>query len=171
MRSSPAKASVICVPIVAISTSGMATNAGEKYVHEKVAERHAARQDIPAADKDQNDPNNADDDRGESHDARNCRHRPGYVAKQSMRAAREDQFLAFLRRIGFDNADAAERLCQTAGHFSIDFATFAKHRPQFLKRNAIIRQMLPARTGDRRLIASSNRREHQRRARQLPDRR
>ena len=52
MRSSPANASLICVPMDAICTTGATVMAGEEQVHDEVAERHLARQDRLAADDD-----------------------------------------------------------------------------------------------------------------------
>ena len=47
---------------------------------------------------------------------------------------REDQLLALLRRVGLDDADAAERLVQPAGHFRVDLAALAEERPEPLER-------------------------------------
>ena len=51
MRSSPAKASVICVPIEAICDQRRRQQAGEEDVHDEVAERHLAGEDRAAADQ------------------------------------------------------------------------------------------------------------------------
>ncbi len=49
-------------------------------------------------------------------------------------ALREDELLALLGGVGLDDADAAERLVQAAGHLGVDLAALAEERPQALER-------------------------------------
>ena len=51
-----------------------------------------------------------------------------------MRALGEHELLALLRRVGLDDADAAERFGEPAGHLGVDLAALAEQRPQALER-------------------------------------
>ena len=52
-----------------------------------------------------------------------------------MRALGEDDLFAFLRRVGFDDAHAAERLGEPAGDLRVDLAALAEERAQLLERH------------------------------------
>ena len=52
------------------------------------------------------------------------------VPEQAVRALGEHQFFALLGGVGLDDADAAERFGEPAGHFRVDLAALAEQRPQ-----------------------------------------
>ena len=56
------------------------------------------------------------------------------VPEQPVRALGEDQLFALLGGVGLDDADAAERFGEAAGHFGVDLAALAEQRPQPLER-------------------------------------
>ena len=130
MRSSPANASVICVPIDAIETSGAATRPMKKMYMTRspsvISPAMIARPPsqiistpmmptmtvLPAVRR------------------RDAGHRLGDVAEQAVRALREDDLLALLGGVGLDDADAAERLGEPAGDLGVDLAALAEQRPQ-----------------------------------------
>ena len=134
MRSRPANASVICVPIDAIETSGAATRPIEEDVHDQIAERHLAGEDGAAAEPDHQHADDADDHRAAGGRRRHAGHRLGDVAEQPVRALGEDDLLALLRGVGLDDADAAERFGEPAGDLGVDLAALAEQRPQRAER-------------------------------------
>ena len=134
MRSRPANASLICVPIEAICTTGAAIRPGEDQIDDEVAERHRAGDDRAAADDDHDDADHADDDGRERGDRRHAGDRLGDVAEQPVNALREDQLFALLGGVGLDDADAAERFVQPAGHLGVDLSALAEERPQAVER-------------------------------------
>ena len=132
MRSRPANASVICVPIDAICTSGAATQAGEEDVHDEVAERHRRRRGSRGRRRAIiSTPIDADDHASRT---RSTAETPviDFATLRNSRcdAAREDELLALLGGVGLDDADAAERLGEPAGDLGVDLAALAEERPQ-----------------------------------------
>ena len=130
MRSRPANASVICVPIEAIETSGAATSPMKKMYMTRspsvISPARIARPPsqiistpmmpmitvLPAVR------------RG------HAGHRLRDVAEQPVRALGEDDLLALLGGVRLDDADAAERFGQPAGDLGVDLAALAEQRPQ-----------------------------------------
>ena len=133
MRSSPANASVICVPMEAIYTSGAATRPVKKMYMTKSPSVMRAGQDVAAAQPDHHHADDADDHRGAGGGRRDAGHRLRDVAEQAVRALREHDLLALLGGVALDDADAAQRLGQPAGHLGVDLAALAEERPQRLE--------------------------------------
>ena len=134
MRSSPAKASVICVPIEAMLHHRRGQQAGEEDVHEQIAERHRAAGDGARAADHHDHADDADDDRGERGGAGDGGDGLGDVAEELVDAFGEDDVLALLGRVGLHHADAAEALGQAAGDLRVDLAALAEQRPHALER-------------------------------------
>ena len=131
MRSSPANASVICVPIDAIWTSGAATSPMKKMymtkspsviVPARIARPPTTIITTPIA------PMTTVAERPSTADTPVIDLRD--VAEQLVRAAREDDLLALLGRVRLDDADAAERFGEPAGHLGVDLAALAEERAQ-----------------------------------------
>ena len=133
MRSSPANASVICVPIDAIETSGAATSPMKKMYITKSPSVIAPGQDVVAAEPHHQHADHADDHRAAGGGRRDAGHRLGDVAEQPVGAVGEDDLLALLGGVALDDADAAERLGQPAGDLGVDLAALAEQRPQRLE--------------------------------------
>ena len=134
MRSRPANASVICVPIDASWMTGIVISAVNDEVLEEVADRHLPGADRGAADQHHRDADGADHQRRERGDRRDAGQRLRDVAEQPVRALREHELLALLGGVGLDDADAAERLGEPAGDLGVDLAALAEQRPQPLER-------------------------------------
>ena len=92
-----------------------------------------AVEDGTSTDEDKDDADHADNNSREGRDPSDARHGPRDVAKQPVRSACEHDLLAFLRRVGLDDANAAQRLSQTAGDFCVDLTALAEERPQPVK--------------------------------------
>ena len=134
MRSSPANASVICVPIDASWITGIVISAvNERYftkspiviVPSRIAAPPISIIAMPMAPitSDENAVT-ADTPVSDFATLRNSRCAP----------LREHQLFALLRRVGLDDADAAERFGEPAGHLGVDLAALAEQRPQPLER-------------------------------------
>ncbi len=130
MRSRPANASVICVPIDAIETSGAATSPMKKmYMKKSPSVIRPAMMSRP--------PSQiitmlitpmidvaAGGGRG------HAGHRLRDVAEEAMRALRKDDLLALLRGVALDHANAAKRFGETTRDFGVDLAALAEQRTQ-----------------------------------------
>ena len=134
MRSSPANASVICVPIDAIETSGAATSPMKKMYMIRSPSVISPAMIGAAAQPDHQHADDADDHRAARGGRRDAGHRLGDVAEQPVRALGEDDLFALLRGVRLDDADAAERLGEPAGHLGVDLAALAEERPQRAER-------------------------------------
>ncbi len=134
MRSRPANASVICVPMFASWMTGIVMSATIERYHTKSPMRHRSGADGRSADEHHRDADGADDDAGEGADGRHARQRLRDVAEQTMRAFGEDELFALFCRVRLDDADAAERFAEAARHFRIDLAAFAEERTQAFER-------------------------------------
>ncbi len=108
--------------------------AREEDVGDELAERHAAVQDGAAADQDHRHANHADDHGRERRDGRHAGDRPRDVAVQPVHPFGEHQLLALLRRVGLDDADAAEGFVQPTRDFCVDLAALAEQRPKPVER-------------------------------------
>ena len=108
---------MICVPIDAIWTIGIAIRPVKKMYANRSPSVIVPVDDRAAADEDHHDADGADDDARERRRRRDAGHRLGDVAEELVRALREDQVLAPLGRVGLDDAHAAERLVEPAGDF------------------------------------------------------
>ncbi len=102
-------------------------------VHHELADRHLARANRRAADQHHRNADRAEDERRKSRHRRDARQRLRDVAEQPVRALREHQLLALLRRVGLDDAHAAERLGEASRHFRVDLPALAEERPQPLE--------------------------------------
>ena len=134
MRSSPAKASVICVPMLASWMTGIVRSAIiEMYMKRSPivicagADRRAADSMTAMPMAPMTRPEKAPIADTPVSDLRD-------VAKQPVRALGEDELLALLRRVGLDDPDAAERFGEPAGDLRVDLAALAEERPQALER-------------------------------------
>ena len=103
----------------------------ERQIHDEVADRHLRPSgstlppiSIIAIRL------NAEHQRRRRADRRDAGHRLRDVPKQAVRAFREHDLFALLRRVGLDDADAAERFGEAAGHLGVDLAALAEERPQ-----------------------------------------
>ncbi len=134
MRSSPAKASVICVPIDAMRHEGRGDEADEEDVHDEVAESHLPGEDGLAAEPDHQHADDADDDGAAGGGRGDAGHRLRDVAEQAMRAFGEDDLLALLRGVRLDHANAAEGLGQAPDHVGGDLAALLEQRAQCAER-------------------------------------
>ena len=134
MRSRPANASVICVPIDASWTTGIVISAvNDRYITRSPIVIVPVRIDDPPISiiamplapitSDEN-AMTADVPVSDLRD----------VAEQPVRALREHELFALLGRVGLDDADAAERFGEPAGHLGVDLAALAEERPQPLER-------------------------------------
>ena len=130
MRSRPANASVICVPIDAIETIGAATRPMKKMYMMKSPSVISPGEDVAAAQPDHDDADDADDDGAAGGRRRHAGHRLGDVAEQPVGALREDDLFALLGGVALDDANAAERFGQPAGDLGVDLAALAEERPQ-----------------------------------------
>ena len=90
--------------------------------------------DRRAADQHHRDADGADDQPREGAERRHTGQRLRDVSEQPVRALGEDELFAFLRRIGLDDADAAEGFGEAAGHLGVDLAALAEERTQALER-------------------------------------
>ena len=134
MRSSPANASLTCVPIDAIWTSGIGHQSDEERVHDEVAERHRAGENRATADDDHHHADDAGDHGRSRADRRRSGDRLGDVAEELVRAAREHQSLARLGHVDLHQTHAADRLGEPAGDFGVDRAAFAEERTEARER-------------------------------------
>ena len=133
MRSSPANASVIWVPIEAIDTSGAATRPMKKmYITKSPSVMRPARMSLPPSHT-ISTPTDADDHGAAGGGRRDAGHRLGDVAEQPVGAVREDDLFALLGGVALDDADAAERLGEPPGDLGVDLAALAEQRPQRLE--------------------------------------
>ena len=108
---------------------------GEREIHDEVADRHLARANRRPADQHHRDQARAEDQRRRGADGGHAGHRLRDVAEQPVRALGEDHLFALLGRVGLDDADAAERFGEPAGHLRVDLAALAEQRPQPLERH------------------------------------
>ena len=135
MRSSPANASLICVPMFASWTTGIAISAvNDRYMTKSPIVISPARID-GSADQHHRDQRRPEDQRRGRADRGHAGQRLGDVAEQPVRALGEHHLLALLGRVGLDDADAAERFGQPARHLGVDRAALAEQRPQPLERH------------------------------------
>ena len=133
MRSRPAKASVICVPIDEICTSGAAIRPVKKmYMTRSPSVIVPARIALPPTSI-ITTPSAPTTTVAKALTPETAGHRAGDVAEELVRALGEDQLLALLGGVGLDDADAAERLDQPAGDLGVDLAALAEQRPQALE--------------------------------------
>ncbi len=134
MRSRPANASVICVPMLASWTIGTVMSAvSVRYITKSPMVMSPARIDEPPTSIIEM-PISADDQRRERADRRNTGHRARDVAQEAMRALGEHELLALFRRVRLDDADTAEGFAEAPGHLGVDLAAFAEQRTQALER-------------------------------------
>ena len=134
MRSRPANASVICVPMLASCTTGTVISAVKvRYITKSPMVICPARIELPPTSIiEMPMAPSTTVEKAETLDTpvSDLRH----VAEQAVRALREHQLFALLRGVGLDDADAAERFGQPAGDLRVDLAALAEQRPQPLER-------------------------------------
>src|SRR5687768_972811 len=107
--------------------------ADEENVHDEIAKGHPPGDDIVATHPDHHDADDADDHRAARGRRRHAGHRLRDVAEQAMGAMREDDFFTLLRRVAFDDADAAQRFGEAASDLSLDLSALTEQRAQTLE--------------------------------------
>ena len=135
MRSRPANASVICVPMLAIEIIGAASRPMKKmYITKSPSVMRPATMSLPPIQIMTTPTTPMITVLPTSVGRRHAGHRLRDVAEQAMRAVREHDLFALLGGVALDDANAAERLGEAAGHLRLDLAALAEQRPQPLER-------------------------------------